>query len=236
MTDMESNLARVQENIAEAAGRAGRNFADIRLVAITKTHPPDVVREAYNLGLRDFGENRVLDGVEKVGRLRDLDEARWHMVGHIQSRKASEVPDYFHVVHSVDRAKIARHLDKHAANSGNKLNVLLECNVSGEESKHGWELSERDHWGWAVEEFQSLFEFQHLNFLGLMTMAPWVDDEKILRNTFAKLRSLRDYLQEELGVNWPELSMGMTDDYEIAVEEGATLLRIGRAIFGPRRT
>ncbi|MGD8850183.1 MAG: YggS family pyridoxal phosphate-dependent enzyme [Anaerolineales bacterium] len=236
MTDIESNLQNVQRNIMEAAGRAGRDPSEIRLVAITKTHPSDVVRAAYELGLRDFGENRVMEGLEKIHQLKDLNGIRWHMVGHIQSRKASEVPGHFQMVHSVDRIKIAQYLNKHAASSGLKLAVLLECNVSGEESKYGWDLNDRDSWARAADEFRSLFEYEHLDFRGLMTMAPWVEDERIIRNTFTKLRNLRDYLQDTLNVSWPELSMGMTDDYEIAIEEGATLLRIGRAIFGPRQS
>ncbi|MGD2161581.1 MAG: YggS family pyridoxal phosphate-dependent enzyme [Anaerolineales bacterium] len=236
MTDIESNLQNVQRNIMEAAGRAGRDSSEIRLVAITKTHPSDVVRAAYELGLRDFGENRVMEGLEKIHQLKDLNGIRWHMVGHIQSRKASEVPGHFQMVHSVDRIKIAQYLNKHAASSGLKLAVLLECNVSGEESKYGWDLNDRDSWARATDEFRSLFEYEHLDFRGLMTMAPWVEDERIIRNTFTKLRNLRDYLQDTLNVSWPELSMGMTDDYEIAIEEGATLLRIGRAIFGPRQS
>ncbi len=235
MTDIEANIATVLNKIEQAAGRADRDAANVHLVAITKTHPPETVRTAYELGLRDFGENRVFEGLEKISDLEDLTEARWHMVGHIQSRKADEVPGKFDIVHSVDRTKIARHLDKHAEQAGIALPVLLECNVSGEESKYGWELSDRARWDEVLPEFSNLLEMENLDIRGLMTMAPWVEDEKLIRNTFKRLRSLRDFLQDELDVRLPELSMGMTDDYEIAIEEGATLLRIGRAIFGPRQ-
>jgi pyridoxal phosphate enzyme (YggS family) len=139
MIDLEANLQTVQNKIAEVAGRVGRNPEDIRLVAITKTHPPGLVRAAYDLGLREFGENRVNEGVEKITKLNDLQAARWHMVGHVQSRKASDIPGHFQVVHSIDRHKIARHLDNHADQKGVKLTILLECNVSGEASKYGWE-------------------------------------------------------------------------------------------------
>lgn len=236
MVDLEANINNVRDNIEAAAGRAGRDAAGIRIVAVTKTHPPAVVRVAYELGLRDFGENRVFEGVEKQSHLQDLDQAIWHMIGHIQSRKAGDVPAHFQIVHSVDRVKIARHLDKHAQAEGIRLPVLLECNVSGEESKYGWELSDHSRWQENVDDFRPLLDLESLEILGLMTMAPWVEDETIIRTTFQRLRSLRDYLQDALEVSWPELSMGMTDDYEIAVEEGATLLRIGRAIFGPRGT
>lgn len=235
MTDLESNIATVREKISQAADRADRDPAGIKLVAITKTHPPEIVRIGYELGLRDFGENRVLEGIEKRAELKDLAEARWHMVGHIQSRKASEVPESFDVVHSVDREKIARHLNKHAQQAGIKLPVLLECNVSGEESKYGWELSDSERWPGIVPAFRQLLGMNQLDIRGLMTMAPWVEDEAVIRNTFIQLRRLLEYLRGELEVDWPELSMGMTDDYEIAIEEGATLLRIGRAIFGPRQ-
>jgi pyridoxal phosphate enzyme (YggS family) len=236
MVDIEANIKNVRGKIEDAASHAGRDAAGIRIVAVTKTHPPAVVRAAYELGLRDFGENRVFEGVEKQSHLQDLDQAIWHMIGHIQSRKAGDVPTHFQMVHSVDRVKIAHHLDKHARAEGIRLPVLLECNVSGEESKYGWELSDPSLWPETIEEFRSLLDLESLEILGLMTMAPWVEDESIIRTTFQRLRELRDYLQEALEVSWSELSMGMTDDYEIAVEEGATLLRIGRAIFGPRGT
>ena len=234
MEDIEANLEVVQSKIEAAAARSGRDPVQITVVAVTKTHPPEVVRRAYDLGLRDFGENRVFEALEKQSQLEDLDDVRWHMVGHIQSRKAGEVPANFQMVHSIDRQKIARHLNKHARQAKIRLPVLLECNVSGEQTKYGWELSDRQTWAQAAREFRALLEFENLDFRGLMTMAPWVADETVIRKTFAQLRSLRDYLQDELGVAWKELSMGMTDDFETAIEEGATLLRIGRAIFGPR--
>jgi pyridoxal phosphate enzyme (YggS family) len=236
MIDIETNLQNVEEKIGQASDRGNRELDEIRIVAISKSQPADAVRTAYDLGLRDFGENRVLEGLEKQTALEDLPDIRWHMVGHIQSRKARDVPGNFQVVHSVDRIKIARYLDKHAEEQGIILPILLECNVSGEASKYGWELSDRSTWESAIEEFRSILEKKNLQIQGLMTMAPWVEDQAIIRNTFRRLRSLRDYLQEKLDVEWPELSMGMTDDYEIAVEEGATLLRIGRAIFGPRKS
>lgn len=235
MTLIENNLKLVRQKIADAADRSGRDPDAVRLVAISKSHPAEMVRAAYELGLREFGENRVFEGLEKQAGLQDLIDVNWHMVGHIQSRKAGEVPAKFQMVHSVDRLKIARHLDKHAGEQKAPLPILLECNVSGEQSKFGWQLSDREEWQLAAEQFRSILEMQNVEIQGLMTMAPWVDDEKVIRNTFIQLRLLRDYLQRELQVQWPELSMGMTDDFEIAVEEGATLLRIGRAIFGPRQ-
>jgi pyridoxal phosphate enzyme (YggS family) len=236
MTDISANFENLKIRVNDAAERVGRDFEEIQIVAITKTHPPGVVREAYTLGMRDFGENRVLEALEKQSHLQDLTDIRWHMVGHIQSRKASEVPGHFQIVHSIDRMKIARYLDKYAQQKGMKLPVFLECNVSGEQSKYGWELSDRGVWEGVAKELRNLFDMGNLEVRGLMTMAPWVQDDDIIRATFKQLRTLRDFLQDELDVSLPELSMGMTDDFEIAVEEGATMLRIGRAIFGPRQT
>jgi pyridoxal phosphate enzyme (YggS family) len=236
MTDIKANFENLQTRVNVAAERAGRDSKEIKIIAITKTHPPGVVREAYQLGMRDFGENRVNEGLEKQSELQDLVDVRWHMVGHIQSRKASEVPGHFQIVHSVDRMKIARYLNRHAQQKEIRLPVLVECNVSGEQSKYGWELSDRGLWERVAQELRNLFDMENLEVRGLMTMAPWVQDESIIRTTFKRLRTLREYLQDESGVNLPELSMGMTDDFEIAIEEGATMLRIGRAIFGPRQT
>ncbi len=231
---LEQNLARVQERIADAAARGGRGLGDIELVAITKGFPAAAVRQAYGLGLRLIGENRVAEGLQKQRELEDLPDIQWHMVGHIQSRKAADVAPYFDLVHSVDRTKIAHRLERYAAEAGRVLPILLECNVSGEESKGGWRLHERARWPWAAEAFAPLKELRHLEIRGLMTMAPWTADEHTLRSVFRRLRELRAYLSDDLKVDWAELSMGMSDDYEIAVEEGATMIRLGRAIFGER--
>lgn len=229
-----TNLAQVWERVFEAAGQVGRDPGSIRLVSVTKAHPPQLVRAAYMAGIRVFGENRPEEAIPKIEALEDLEGLEWHMVGHIQSRKAKLVPPHFDLVHSVDRMKIARLLDRNAAQVGRRLPVLLQCNVSGEETKSGWSLVERERWSDVLDEFAQLVALPNLELRGLMTIAPWTEDEQVLRRVFRKLRGFRDYLEGELGVNWPELSMGMTDDFEIAVEEGATLLRIGRAIFGPR--
>ena len=234
LASIESNLRSVHERISDAAARSGRNPDQIRLVAISKSQPAEAVRAAYTLGLREFGENRVQEGLEKQADLSDLPDLQWHMVGHIQSRKARDVPAHFDLVHSVDRLKIARLLDQQAGDDELRLPVLLECNVSGEGSKYGWDMSEEMRWDATGEELRKLSGFGNLEIRGLMTMAPWVDDEQVVRATFANLRRLRDFLQEMLEFSLPELSMGMTDDFELAIEEGATVVRIGRAIFGPR--
>jgi hypothetical protein len=231
---IEHNLARVRERIADAAARGGRNAKAIRLIAVTKGQPLQAVRVALELGLRDLGENRVEEALPKIEALGPQASIRWHMIGHLQSRKASKVPGQFVMVHSVDREKIARRLDRFAGERGLTLPVLLECNVSGEATKYGWPAWEEARWPELVPIFASILQLPNLKVEGLMTMAPWVDDERILRQVFGRLRALGEYLEEKLPGHWKELSMGMSDDYPIAVEEGATMLRIGRAIFGAR--
>jgi pyridoxal phosphate enzyme (YggS family) len=226
------NLAQVRERIAAAAARAGRDPAEVTLVAVTKTRTPEEVAVVYRAGVRHIGENRVEEAEEKQPQL-DLPEATWHMVGHIQSRKAERAAACFDVVHSVDRVKIARYLDRAVQAHGALLPVLIEVNVGGEESKYGFGLEDREALERAVGEILSL---AHLQVEGLMTVAPIAADPEEVRPMFARLRALRDALQERFpACRWEHLSMGMTDDFEVAIEEGATMVRIGRAIFGPRR-
>jgi pyridoxal phosphate enzyme (YggS family) len=236
MTDLEGNLRSVQERIAGAAMRAGLDPASVTLVAVTKTQPPEVIRAAYDLGLRHLGENRVEEAEAKVSELPP--DITWHMIGHVQSRKAERVASLFHVVHSVDSVKLARRLDRMSTDRTTPLPVLLEINVSGEASKYGFlaerwteDAAQRADLLAAVAEISAL---THLELRGLMTMAPIVGDPEQARPFFARLRQLRDELAAAFPrVDWQHLSMGMTDDFEVAVEEGATLVRIGRAIFAP---
>lgn len=242
MNELEANLRSVQERIAAAAARAGRDAGEITLVAVTKMESPDAIMTAYELGQKHFGENRLEEAQEKVGELPD--DVVWHMIGHIQSRKARDVVPLFHWVHSVDRLKIARRLDRYAADLAGPLPVLLECNVSGEESKYGFAA---DRWAedgpQGQAQRQALFaavsdmvELPNLRLEGLMTMAPIVEDPELARPVFRQLRVLRDDLAAAFpGAGWSHLSMGMTDDFEVAIEEGATMVRVGRAIFEPGR-
>jgi PLP dependent protein len=247
MSESEGNsiardLAQVQERIAEAALRAGRDPAAVTLVAVTKTHPAETAIAAYEAGVRNFGENRVEEGLAKIPVVRDAipgPQPKWHMVGHVQSRKAQAAAEHFDYVHSVDRLKIARRLSHFAQEAGLTLPVLLECNISGEESKYGFELA-----GWEQAEAQRdaffatverILELPGLAVRGLMTMAPFVPDPETVRPIFASLRGLLETLRERFpSGEWRHLSMGMTDDFEVAVEEGSTMVRIGRAIFGAR--
>ncbi len=242
MMDITRNLARVQERIAEAALRAGRDPTEVTLVVVTKTHPAEMVVATYQAGVRHFGENRVEEGAVKIPAVHAAisgPQPTWHMVGHVQSRKAQAAIAHFDCVHSVDRLKIARRLSRFAQDAGRTLSVLLECNVSGEEAKFGFALSgwERDQarregFFAAVEEIMAL---PGLGVQGLMTMAPFVTDPETVRPVFVSLRALLDALRDRFPAHdWRHLSMGMTDDFEVAIAEGATMVRIGRAIFGAR--
>jgi pyridoxal phosphate enzyme (YggS family) len=231
---IEANLRSIHERIAEAALRSGRPPEAVRLVAITKSHPEQAVRAAFECGQRDFGENRVEEAQPKQAALDDLSGIRWHMVGKIQSRKARDVAGHFAYVHSVDRMKIARRLNQYQAGVGESLHVLLEINASGEDTKAGWYLPEGLDWAEFMADFQQILSLPHLHVGGLMTMAALGASDQAVRGMFARLREIRDQLELQLNCELPELSMGMSDDFEIAVEQGATMVRVGRAIFTPK--
>ncbi len=238
--DIAANLARVRARIQAAARRAGRDPAEVTLVAVTKTRPLDAMQAAYRAGVRNFGENRVEEASLKIPAFNDWAAAErptWHMIGHLQSRKAADALANFDMVHSVDSLKLAERLSRLAEGADRTpLPILLECNVSGEASKYGFELS---HWQASREICLDFFDvartisrLPRLRLQGLMTMAPLVAEPEQARPVFAALRLLRAALAEEVpGVEWRHLSMGMTDDFEVAVEEGATLVRVGRALF-----
>lgn len=239
--DIGENLAGVQERIAAAAERAGRDPADVLLIAVSKTHGLDMVEAAYAAGQRHFGENRVYEAADKIEEARAAlpPEVTWHMVGHIQSRKSSDAAALFSWIHSVDRLKIARHLSKDAVELERTLDGLIEVNVSGEESKYGFDLSRWPDDDAQTETFfetvEKMLELPALKLHGLMTMAPYVEDPETVRPVFRRLREVWDALRERFpGHAWPHLSMGMSGDFEVAVEEGATMVRVGTAIFGPR--
>lgn len=248
MVDIEANLRDVQRRIAEAAGRAGRDPAEITLVAVTKMFTVAHIQAAYELGVRHFGENRVREAEEKIPIVNQWVEEKhtlspltWHMVGHLQSRKAKDAIQLFDIIHSVDTLKLAKRLDRLCRREDRIMPILLEANVSGEESKYGFALER-----WAEDEKQrgrffaiveEILALPQVEVQGLMTMAPIVADPEEARPYFRRLRRLRDALAERFpGEYWRHVSMGMTDDFEVAIEEGATIVRIGRAIFGERRT
>jgi pyridoxal phosphate enzyme (YggS family) len=225
------NVRSVRERIAAAADRAGRVPSEVRLVAVTKTRTAQEVVSVCRAGVRDIGENRVGEAEDKRPEV-GLPEITWHMVGHLQSRKAKRALELFDILHSLDSVKLARRIDRLGAEREIVLPVLIEVNVSGEASKYGFSLSDRDALEQAVDQILSL---PHLRVEGLMTVAFIAKDPEEVRPVFAKLCGLRDAFRIRFPqAEWKHLSMGMTDDFEVAIEEGATMVRIGRALFGPR--
>jgi pyridoxal phosphate enzyme (YggS family) len=226
------NIVVIRERIAEAAKRAGRSAEDIVLVAVSKTHPPERIREAYSAGLRLFGENRVQEFGGKVAALADVRDCEWHMIGHLQTNKAGKAVELFGAVDSVDSVKLAEKLDAAARAMNKKLSVLIEINVGGEAAKSG-----------VAPESQELEELllaaprlKALRFRGLMTVPPFTDDPEGARPYFRRLRELRYAIAARRlpAVGTDVLSMGMSHDFEIAIEEGSTCVRVGTAIFGER--
>jgi pyridoxal phosphate enzyme (YggS family) len=226
------NAAVVRERIAAAARRAGRSVDDIALMAVTKTQPPERIREAYDAGQRLFGENRVQEFAGKVEALRDLQAAEWHMIGRLQTNKAGKTAEVFRAVDSVDSLKLAEKLDAAARTAGKKLDVLIGINVGGEAAKSGMPPDSA-----ALEELLiAAPRLEALVFRGLMTVPPFTDDPEGARTYFRRLRELRDTIAARKlpSIAMDELSMGMSHDFEVAIEEGSTCVRVGTAIFGER--
>ncbi len=246
---IQERIAAVQREIEAACRRTNRSPDSVTLIAVSKKHPASQVVEAIQAGLRHFGENRVEEAIEKIPAVDGLlagpvePPVQWHLIGHVQSRKARHVATGFTMLHSLDSLKLAQRLSRavieQESESGAALDVLLEINVSGEASKYGWHAAQWQNdptvrqavW----DDVTQILKLPGLNVRGLMTMAPIVEHAETARPVFVALRDLRDALANDFpAADWAELSMGMTDDYPVAIEEGATLVRIGRAIFGPR--
>ena len=227
-TQIKLNIDSIKQRIAAVAKRAGRDPLSIKLMAVTKTVEPERIGKAIDAGLTMLGENYVQEAKDKIAIIGDA--AQWHMIGHLQTNKAKYAVKLFNFVHSVDRLELARELDKRAGQINRKLNVLIEVN-SGEESKSGIEKTQ------ALELVRQVARLPNIAIRGLMTMAPYSDDPENSRPYFKALRELRDEIKHEdiAGISMEELSMGMTDDFEVAIEEGATIIRVGRAIFGTRQ-
>ncbi len=233
--DLKSRYERVLAKIDQAARQAGRNPDEIKLVVVTKGHPAAAIGELYRLGCRSVGENRVGEAQEKQAALADLKDLNWHMIGHIQSRKAVRVAGAFELVHSLDSVKLAKRLDRFTGEADTIQKVLLQFNVSGEESKSGWDAWDESRWENLLPEMEEVLDCQNLRVSGLMTMAPYSLNPEDARPSFARLRRLRDWLALRFpGEDWSQLSMGMSGDFVPAIEEGATILRIGTAVMGPR--
>jgi pyridoxal phosphate enzyme (YggS family) len=230
------NDQHVLDQTAEAARRSERDPSEVRLVVVTKTQPLDVVEAAIEAGVRILGENYPEEGVMKIQSLPAQSGVEWHLIGHVQSRKARLVPDHFALLHSLDSLKLARRLDRFATEGNRNLPVLLEFNVGGEESKAGWDASDKSRWDEFLPEVAELLELASLKVRGLMTMPPLETDPEDSRRYFQKLRELREHLTAQFPrADWHELSMGTSSDFQVAVEEGATLVRVGTAIVGARK-
>lgn len=234
--EVAANYLAVQERMAAAATRSGRDPGAVQLVAVTKTVPLESVELVLEAGVTVLGENRVQEAHEKIPPLRErFPEARWHLIGHLQTNKARAAVDLFDTIESIDSLRLAQIIERRAGEAGRILPVLLEVNAGGESSKHGFRVEE------VQPAMDAIGQFPHLRIDGLMTIAPMASNPEDVRPVFRTLRELRDDLvaRYTLGT-WcdrplPILSMGMTADFEVAIEEGATLIRLGRALFGPRR-
>ena len=223
-------LANVRSRIALAANRVGRAVDDVQLIAVSKTHPAEVVRGAIAAGVVDLGENRVQEADEKIGEV-GRDAARWHLIGHLQSNKARRAVQLFDVIHSVDSVALVRKLDRACEDLGRKeLPVLVQVDLGYEATKTG--IDERE----LPQIIEAVNSCEHLSLRGLMTLPPFFDDAQSTRPFFVKLRELRDRYRSQgaFGNESGDLSMGMTHDFEVAIEEGATVVRVGTAIFGER--
>lgn len=229
---IQQNLAEIQAKINAAALRAHRNPEDITLVGVTKTVPPQQIRDAYDAGLRIFGENRVQEFATKAAALRDLQDAEWHMIGHLQTNKAARAAELFAHVDSVDSLRLAQKLNSAAAEVGKKLPVLIEINIAGEAAKSGVAADSA-----ALEEIlEAAHQLSSLEIRGLMTVPPYHDEPEQSRAYFRKMRDLVAQIASRKlpAVRMEVLSMGMSHDFEVAIEEGATCVRVGTAIFGDR--
>jgi pyridoxal phosphate enzyme (YggS family) len=229
--ELRERLAEVRRRIDESARGAGRDAAEIKLIAVSKTHPPEMLRRAIEAGVSDLGENRVQEADGKISEL-GRDRVRWHLIGHLQANKARRAVALFDVIHSLDSPVLARRLDRLCEEAGREdLSVLIQVDLGDEATKSG--VSEDE----LPQLIEAINECQHLRLTGLMTLPPFFDDTELVRPFYRRLRELRDALvsRKVFGAGGGELSMGMSHDYEVAIEEGATLVRVGTAIFGERQ-
>ncbi|MBP8261439.1 MAG: YggS family pyridoxal phosphate-dependent enzyme [Verrucomicrobia bacterium] len=224
--ELERNLHEIRARMLAACRKAGRDPDTVRLLAVTKNQPPDRVREAADLGLQWFGENRIQEAKAKIPLCPS--HLHWHFIGHLQSNKCRDASLGFSMIESVDSLSLARELEKWAARSAKKIPVLLEVNVAGESSKFGYRPDA------LRAEIEAINALPHLEVQGLMTLAPWAPDPEKARPVFRRLRELKEECGRALGAPLPELSMGMSGDFEVAIEEGATIIRVGTALFGNR--
>ena len=226
MSLLSERLLEVQERIAEAAKKSGRAENTVELIAVSKTHPPEAILEAVDAGQTLFGESRIQEARAKIAEAPG--RARWHFIGHLQKNKIRQALPLFELIHSVESLELARDIDRIADEESARPQVLLEVNLAGEASKFGFRPAA------LREQIESVLALPRLTVQGLMTIPPPAPDAESARHYFSELRELRDSLEGEFALRLPHLSMGMSSDYAIAVEEGATLVRVGTAIFGKR--
>ena len=225
---LKNNLEEVRRNMEAAAVRCGRNIDEVTLIAVSKTKPVEMIKEVYDLGVRDFGENKVQELVDKYDRLPH--DIRWHLIGHLQTNKVKYIIDKAYLIHSVDSLKLAKEISKEAGKRGICANVLIEVNAAGEESKYGFSPDE------VIDAVREIAKLPSIYIKGLMTVAPYVAVSEENRQFFVKIRQLTvDIMQKNIdNVSMDFISMGMSGDYEVAIEEGATYIRVGTSIFGER--
>ena len=223
---LDANLSSVRRRIADAAARAGRDPATVLLLPVTKGQPPEAVHAAADLGMSVFGENKVQEARAKIPLCPV--HLRWHMIGHLQSNKCRDAVHFFDMIQSADSLALAEEIDKRAGQAAKTLPLLLEVNVAGESAKSGYRPDT------LLKELEGLNALKRIEIQGLMTVAPWTPDPEKVRPVFRRLRELKVQCEQILGASLPHLSMGMSGDFEIAIEEGATIVRIGTALFGPR--
>lgn len=235
VSPIRARIEQTQERIVRAAQSVGRNPADIRLVVVTKTQPVEKVRAAIQAGAQFLGENYAEEAVEKIKEI-GVGQAEWHMIGHVQSRKAELVAGHFDLMHSLDSLKLASRLNRFCAESGRSLPVLLEVNVSGEDSKFGYPAWDDVQWPGLRDKVLEIAELASLQVCGLMTMPPFANEAEASRPYFVRARQLQEYLSKQLpSIRWDLLSMGTSVDFTVAVAEGANLVRVGTAIMGRRQ-
>ncbi|MBX0312043.1 MAG: YggS family pyridoxal phosphate-dependent enzyme [Sulfurihydrogenibium sp.] len=224
---IKENVLKIEERIQKACDKVGRKREEVILLAASKTQPVEKIIEAYESGIRYFGENRVQEGIEKIEKLKEYSDIHWHLIGGLQTNKVKYAVKYFELIHSVDRQALVDEIEKRGEKLNKVIDGLIEVNF-GEESKFGVK----------EENLKELFEYiltkKYIKIHGLMAIPPYFENPEDVRPYFIKLRTLRDNLEKEYNVKLPHLSMGMSHDFEVAIEEGATIVRIGTAIFGER--
>jgi pyridoxal phosphate enzyme (YggS family) len=229
------NYASVVERIYKAATDAGRNPEEIRLVVVTKTHPVAIIQSVIDAGATDLGENYVEEALPKIQALSKYSDIRWHMIGHVQRRKVKEVCEYFQYVHSIDSLKLAERLSRFVVSRSEPFPVWMEFNAGGEETKSGWNIASKARWPDILPEIKQVSVLPGLKFMGVMTVPPYSPEPETSRSYYRRLKEFQTFIIDQLGLaDFKELSIGMSSDFEVAIQEGSTCVRVGQAILGPR--